>query len=97
MPSIVGLDVNRGALRKAMAGRYSPWSLRETPAPARQRWFQPAGDRVEVDGRLRSRVRFVEHNVARDDPVRYSASSTGTAGASGPPASPVAARRSRSP
>ena len=30
--SIVGLDVNRAALRVAAAGRYSRWSLRETPA-----------------------------------------------------------------
>jgi chemotaxis protein methyltransferase CheR len=68
---IIGLDVNRGALRKAMAGRYSLWSLRETPEPARLRWFRPAADGVEIDGRLRGRVRFVEHNVARDDPVLF--------------------------
>ncbi|MGI5242553.1 CheR family methyltransferase [Dactylosporangium sp. CA-139066] len=69
--AIVGLDVNRGALRKAMAGRYSLWSLRETPEAARQRWFRPAGDGVEIDPKLRGRVRFVEHNVARDDPVLF--------------------------
>ncbi|WP_432972249.1 CheR family methyltransferase [Dactylosporangium sp. CA-233914] len=68
---IVGLDVNRGALRKAMAGRYSLWSLREAPESARQRWFRPAADGVEIDSRLRGRVRFVEHNVARDDPVLF--------------------------
>ncbi|WP_433203986.1 CheR family methyltransferase [Dactylosporangium sp. CS-047395] len=69
--SIVGLDVNRGALRKAMAGRYSLWSLRETPETVRQKWFRPAGDGVEIDARLRGRVRFVEHNVARDDAVLF--------------------------
>ncbi|GAA3452968.1 CheR family methyltransferase [Dactylosporangium matsuzakiense] len=69
--SIVGLDVDRGALRKAMAGRYSEWSLRETPQAARHKWFRPAGDGVEIDDRLRKRVRFVEHNVARDDPVLF--------------------------
>ncbi|WP_432825044.1 CheR family methyltransferase [Dactylosporangium sp. CA-092794] len=65
--AIVGLDVNRGALRKAMAGRYSTWSLRETPEAARRRWFQAGDDGVEIDARLRGRVRFVEHNVARED------------------------------
>ncbi|WP_433075873.1 CheR family methyltransferase [Dactylosporangium sp. CA-052675] len=69
--SIIGLDVNRGALRKAMAGRYSLWSLRETPESVRQQWFRPAADGVEIDARLRNRVRFVEHNVARDDPVLF--------------------------
>ncbi|MEV6932250.1 protein-glutamate O-methyltransferase CheR [Dactylosporangium sp. NPDC051485] len=68
---IVGLDVNRVALRKAMAGRYSPWSLREAPEPARLRWFKQVPEGVEVDARIRGRVRFVEHNVARDDPVLF--------------------------
>jgi chemotaxis protein methyltransferase CheR len=69
--AVVGLDINRAALRKAMAGRYSPWSLRETPEASRRRWFRPAGDGVEIDERLRNRIRFVEHNVARDDPVLF--------------------------
>jgi chemotaxis protein methyltransferase CheR len=69
--SVVGLDVDRGALRKAMAGRYSTWSLRETPDECRERWFRPAAEGVEIDARLRGRVRFVEHNVARDDPVLF--------------------------
>ncbi|UWZ40500.1 protein-glutamate O-methyltransferase CheR [Dactylosporangium roseum] len=69
--SIVGVDVNRGALRKAMAGRYSSWSLRETPEAARQRWFRPAGDGVEVDPRLRGRIRFVEHNLVHDHPALF--------------------------
>ncbi|GAA2640561.1 hypothetical protein GCM10010399_87690 [Dactylosporangium fulvum] len=68
---IVGVDVNRGALRNAMAGRYSSWSLRETPEAARQRWFHPAGDGVEVDPRLRSRIRFVEHNLVHDHPALF--------------------------
>ncbi|MFI5910237.1 CheR family methyltransferase [Dactylosporangium sp. NPDC051541] len=69
--TIIGLDVDRGALRKAMSGRYSEWSLRETPENARLKWFRAAGDGVEIDARLRKRVRFVEHNVARDDPVLF--------------------------
>ncbi|WP_238013180.1 CheR family methyltransferase [Dactylosporangium sp. AC04546] len=69
--SIVGLDVSRSALRQAMAGRYSRWSLRETPEAVRERWFHPAGDGVEVDQRLRGRVRFVEHNVTDEHPVLF--------------------------
>lgn len=69
--SIVGLDVNRAALRIAAAGRYSRWSLRETPAAAQQRWFQSSADGVEIDERLRGRVRFLEYNVAGDDPLLF--------------------------
>ncbi|GGM29904.1 CheR family methyltransferase [Dactylosporangium sucinum] len=69
--SIVGLDVSRSALRKAMAGRYSRWSLRETPEPVQRRWFRPAGDGVEVDQRLRGPVRFVEHNLTDDHPALF--------------------------
>jgi chemotaxis protein methyltransferase CheR len=69
--AIVGLDVDRAVLRQAMAGRYSSWSLRETPEAERLRWFRPAGDDVEIDPRLRGRVRFVEHNAALDDPVLF--------------------------
>ncbi|WP_033344193.1 CheR family methyltransferase [Catenuloplanes japonicus] len=69
--SIVGLDINRAVLRRAAAGRYGTWSLRETPASIRQRWFHPRDGGVEVDERLRARVQFVEHNVVNDDPVLW--------------------------
>lgn len=69
--SIVGLDVNRAALRVAAAGRYSRWSLRETPAAAQHRWFQTVAEGVEIDERLRGRVRFLEYNAAHDDPVLF--------------------------
>ncbi|GAA3196428.1 CheR family methyltransferase [Dactylosporangium siamense] len=69
--SIVGLDVNRAALRVAAAGRYSRWSLRETPAAAQHRWFRTVADGVEIDERLRGRVRFLEYNAANDDPLLF--------------------------
>ncbi|GAB7037006.1 MULTISPECIES: protein-glutamate O-methyltransferase CheR [Catenuloplanes] len=69
--SIVGLDINRAVLRRAATGRYGSWSLRETPASIRQRWFHPRDGGVEVDERLRARVHFVEHNVVNDDPVLW--------------------------
>lgn len=69
--SIVGLDVNRAALRVAAAGRYSRWSLRETPAAAQHRWFQAVAEGVEIDERLRGRVRFLVYNVANDDALLF--------------------------
>ena len=69
--SIAGLDVNRAALRVAAAGRYSRWSLRETPAAAQHRWFRTVAEGVEIDERLRERVRFLEYNAANDDALLF--------------------------
>ena len=41
--SIQGLELNPDSLAKAAAGVYSPWSLRETPADVRERWFTKDG------------------------------------------------------
>jgi chemotaxis protein methyltransferase CheR len=41
--SIEALDINVAMLRKAAHGRYSSWSLRETPPEARDRWFKADG------------------------------------------------------
>ncbi|MEV0136523.1 protein-glutamate O-methyltransferase CheR [Dactylosporangium sp. NPDC050688] len=69
--SIAGLDVNRAALRVAAAGRYSRWSLRETPAAAQHRWFRSVAEGVEIDERLRGRVRFLEYNAAAADALLF--------------------------
>ena len=66
--SVTGIDINRASLERAARGRYSAWSLRETPADLRRRWFTPAGAEYEVDRSLRSMVRFVETNLAEEDP-----------------------------
>lgn len=66
--SIVAIDVNPEALRKARAGRYSSWALRETPAAMKQRWFRTAGREHILDEELRGRVRFEERNLAQPQP-----------------------------
>jgi chemotaxis protein methyltransferase CheR len=65
--SIVGVDVNAAMLRRARAGRYPPWALRATPDAARQRWFRPAGNDLQIDERIRQSVRFVERNLVDED------------------------------
>jgi chemotaxis protein methyltransferase CheR len=64
---VTGLDANPAMLRKAAAGRYSTWSLRETPDAFRQAWFRPHDGVYEVDPRLRRDVRFRLVNAAGDD------------------------------
>jgi chemotaxis protein methyltransferase CheR len=60
---IHGLDVNPDALAKARAGLYSSWSLRETPANARERWFTVEDRNFRLARSLRESVRFSEQNL----------------------------------
>jgi chemotaxis protein methyltransferase CheR len=67
--SIRGIDVNPAALEKAVAARYSTWSLRETPADAQTRWFRPQGRELTLVDPIRDAVRFDERNLTADDPL----------------------------
>ncbi|GGK24549.1 protein-glutamate O-methyltransferase [Pilimelia terevasa] len=68
---VQGIDVNSAMLRRATAGRYPQWSMRETPLPVRRRWFQQVGDDSEVVEAVRRRVSFLRRNVVDDDPVLW--------------------------
>ncbi|HEV7964122.1 MAG TPA: CheR family methyltransferase [Actinoplanes sp.] len=68
---VLGIDANPAMLRAAAAGRYSAWSLRETPEAVRRRWFRPHDDEYELDPAVRASVRFRRHNVADDDPALW--------------------------
>ncbi|HEV8690504.1 MAG TPA: CheR family methyltransferase, partial [Ideonella sp.] len=68
--SLRAVDVNAAALARARAGRYTAWSLRQLPAPLRERWFRPiagAGGDFLLDRALREAVRFEWHNLADED------------------------------
>jgi chemotaxis protein methyltransferase CheR len=64
--TLVGVDVNERFLRAAQHARYGAWSLRELPAPARARWFQPEPDgaHFRLASEVSRMVRFVPHNLA---------------------------------
>ncbi|GIE31371.1 protein-glutamate O-methyltransferase [Actinoplanes italicus] len=66
--TVTGVDANREMLRRARTAAYSPWSLRDTPEDVRRRWFRRTADGFRVADEIVSAVRFVEHNVATDDP-----------------------------
>jgi chemotaxis protein methyltransferase CheR len=42
---------------------YSPWSLRETPAELRERWFEREGRDYRLASSVRESVRFDQHNL----------------------------------
>jgi chemotaxis protein methyltransferase CheR len=65
--SILAIDINRSVLDKAAAGRFSTWSLRETPREMQARWFRPCGRDLELHESVRAQVRFEQRNLADDD------------------------------
>jgi chemotaxis protein methyltransferase CheR len=60
---IVGVDIDPWALEKASEALYSDWSLRETPAAVRSRFFRPEGRRHRLCDEVRAVVRFRPHNL----------------------------------
>lgn len=64
--SVLGVDLNAASLEKAMRGRYSEWSLRDTP-PSLRLHFTPEGRDLVLNPRIRASVRFEQHNLVTAD------------------------------
>jgi chemotaxis protein methyltransferase CheR len=64
--SVLGVDLNRAALRVAENARYTQWSLRAMPPALRRRWLRPEGSSVRVAEEIRRLVRFTWGNPAVD-------------------------------
>ncbi|MGH9362586.1 MAG: CheR family methyltransferase [Thermoanaerobaculia bacterium] len=62
--SIRAVDVNVQSLERAREGRYSQWSLRQTPPEVIERCFKLDGGVRCLDPESRSRVSFEELNLA---------------------------------
>jgi chemotaxis protein methyltransferase CheR len=71
--TVTGVDANPAMLRKAGTGRYSSWSLRETPTEVRGRCFHTVDGGFQVNDEIRALVRFARHNVADGDPALWAA------------------------
>jgi chemotaxis protein methyltransferase CheR len=65
--SIQGVDMSTAELEKAAQARYSPWSLRETPADVQKRFFHPDGRHFVLDPAVRAMVTFDERNLVEED------------------------------
>jgi chemotaxis protein methyltransferase CheR len=65
--TIQGIDINPAALEKASLARYSTWSLRETPAPMRARYFHQSGKDFVLNPEVREMVQFEERNLTDAD------------------------------
>ena len=71
--TIVGIDLNPAAIAKARQALYSQWSLRETLAPIREKYFRSVGTDLALTDDIRSMVRFEERNLFEDDPSFWAA------------------------
>lgn len=61
------VDVDPRAIARAVAGRYTSWSLRETSPPLRERWFRAVGREHVLADEIREMVAFREKNLAHED------------------------------
>ncbi len=66
--SIHGIDISSAMIEKAERGRYSTWSLRQTPADLQQKYFRADGRDFVLDERVRQAVSFAEQNLIEDNP-----------------------------
>lgn len=62
--SILGADLNGRSLASARRTHYTPWSLRETPEPLRQKYFEKHGADYVLTREISEMVRFEQHNLA---------------------------------
>lgn len=65
---ITGVDLNPRAIERARRAHYSPWALRATPEPLRERWFNALpGSEFALRPEVRDSVQFEERNVLDED------------------------------
>ncbi len=60
---ILGIDINTEALARAREARYSSRSIRNIPPALQTRYFRKAGDRWQLEERVRGHVRFEAVNL----------------------------------
>ena len=64
---ILATDINPQSLEKARRGVYTEWSFRSLPAPVRERYFEPQGDKAfAVRPQFKRMVSFACLNLATD-------------------------------
>jgi chemotaxis protein methyltransferase CheR len=61
--TIRGIDINPAVIAKARQGRYTDWSMRETPPEIRERHFRKHGRHFELSNSIREMVVFEEGNL----------------------------------
>lgn len=68
---IRGVDLNPQGLERARRGRYTSWSLRETPPEQLARFFVQEGREYQLDAVIRGAVTFEERNLVAPNPELF--------------------------
>jgi chemotaxis protein methyltransferase CheR len=63
---VIGADISRPSLGRAMAANYGFWSLRGTSEDFRSRYFRREGERFRLLTSIRDRVSFTHLNLAEE-------------------------------
>ena len=63
--SILGTDINREFLARAVEGRFEEWAFRSTPAELRKECFAPSGGSWRINPRYHEGVSFQYHNLVK--------------------------------
>lgn len=65
--TIQGIDINTLVVKKALRARYPAWSLRDTPADLKARYFRSEGREMALADDVKSMVVFEEKNLVNED------------------------------
>lgn len=60
---LIATDLNLAAIQKALGGRYTPWSFRETPAHIKDKYFVQKGNLFEISDEIKKMVQFSTLNL----------------------------------
>ncbi|GAX39849.1 MCP methyltransferase, CheR-type with Tpr repeats [Tolypothrix sp. NIES-4075] len=64
--TILGVDINQEALKKAKQGIYTPWSLRSIDPEIMQRYFLHFNNHYYLDMQIKQMVKFKYINLVKD-------------------------------
>jgi len=64
---ILGTDISPPILRQAEQGCFDPLRVSEVPEEVLDRYFAPQGRLLQLCERIRSQVRFLEHNILSEE------------------------------
>ena len=62
--SIRAVDLNPAAVKRAEAGQYGAWALRDTAPEIQKQWFEPNGRTMQLAPEIHDSVRFDVRNLA---------------------------------
>ncbi|GAB0113930.1 chemotaxis protein CheB [Acidisoma sp. C75] len=65
---IFATDIDEQMLQIAREGTYPASALADIPAPLRERYAMPHGDRFSIAGPVRDLIRFSNHSLVKDPP-----------------------------